>query len=158
MWRIRRSVRGHDASGADRLPPIDLSSSRHYDLTNIKLVEWIFQMLHEKRFKSIVCEPVCTTFSPAQHPASRSYSQPLGFDRAEPKTFLGNTLAFRCLAAIKWFAWRCYALALLEQPQLSKMACRFGDSCCRLGLPRPSSTLVRSAASTDWVGAWALRA
>ena len=102
-------------------PPIDLSSSRHYDLTNVKLVEWIFQMLHEKRFKSIVCEPVCTTFSPAQHPASRSYSQPLGFDRAEPKTLLGNTLASRCLA-IKWFAWRCYALALLEQPQLSKMA------------------------------------
>lgn len=102
-------------------PPIDISSSPHYDITNPKLLNWIFQMIAEGRFKGVVCEPVCTTFSPAQHPASRSYAQPLGFNRKDPKTKLGNTIAFRCLA-ILWFAWRNEVLALLEQPQLSKMA------------------------------------
>jgi hypothetical protein len=101
--------------------PIDLSASKHYDLRDLKLVNWIFQMLFERRFRSIVCEPVCTTFSPAQHPASRSYDNPLGFDRKDPKTFLGNIIAFRCLAII-WFAWRQSIPSLLEQPRLSKMA------------------------------------
>ena len=109
------------AQGLVVCPPIDLSDSKHYDLRNVKLVNWILQMLHEERFKSIVCEPVCTTFSPAQHPASRSYEQPLGFQRDHPKTLLGNIIAFRCLT-ILWFAWRCSIPSLLEQPQLSKMA------------------------------------
>eukprot|EP00435_Cladocopium_sp_Y103_P016191 s1218_g4.t1 len=109
------------AQGLRVCTPIDISNSKHYDLTNIKLVDWIFQMIFEKRFKSVVCEPVCTTFSPAQHPASRSYQEPLGFDRTCPKTLLGNMLAFRCLA-ILWFALRHDAVGLLEQPQLSKMA------------------------------------
>ena len=52
--------------------PIDLSKSSHYDVTDLKLVEWVFQMIAEKRFRSIIVEPVCRTFSPAQHPASRS--------------------------------------------------------------------------------------
>lgn len=101
--------------------PIDISNSRHYDITDLKLLNWIFQMIAEGRFKAVIVEPVCTTFSPAQHPASRSYANPLGFDRKDPKTLLGNTIAFRCLA-IMWFAWRWEILALLEQPQLSKMA------------------------------------
>ena len=47
--------------------------------------------------------------------------QPLGFDRGDPKTFLGNLIAFRCLAIV-WFAARVGAIAMLEQPRLSKMA------------------------------------
>ena len=101
--------------------PIDLSSSPHHDMRSPKLLNWIFQMIHEKRFRSVVCEPPCTTFSPAQHPAVRSYENPLGFDRGDPKTWLGNLLAFRCLA-ILWFCWRELIIALLEQPRLSKMA------------------------------------
>ena len=102
--------------------PIDLSASPHFNIENTRLLEWIFQMLFEKRFLSIMCEPVCTTFSPAQHPASRSYDRPLGFCRTDRKTFIGNLIAFRCLAII-WFAGiRCKAPALLEQPLLSKMA------------------------------------
>eukprot|EP00435_Cladocopium_sp_Y103_P052384 s978_g16.t1 len=102
-------------------PPIDLSSSRHYDLRSLKLINWIFDMIAGGRFGSVVCEPVCTTFSPAQHPASRSYDQPLGFNRTDPKTLLGNLIAFRCLA-IAWFAFRHAVIALVEQPHLSKMA------------------------------------
>ena len=88
---------------------------------NHKLLDWIFQMILERRFKSLICEPPCTTFSPAQHPASRSYAMPLGYDRKDPKTLLGNLLAFRGFA-ILWFAWRCGTPALLETPYLSKMA------------------------------------
>ena len=68
-----------------------------------------------------MCEPVCRTSSPAQHPASRSYDNPLGFNRLEEKIWIGNMLAFRCLA-ICWFAWRHFLPTLLEQPLLSKMA------------------------------------
>ena len=109
------------ARGLEVCPPIDLSNSKHYDLRDLRLVEWIYQMIAERRFKSVICEPVCTTFSPAQHPASRSYAQPLGFERTNPKTYLGNLIAFRCLS-ILWVAWRYAVIALLEQPQLSKMA------------------------------------
>ena len=50
----------------------------------LRLIEWIFHMLQSERFKAVLCEPVCTTFSPAQRPASRSYDhQPLGFDRSD---------------------------------------------------------------------------
>ena len=101
--------------------PIDLSKSPHHDISNHKLLDWIFQMIHEKRFRSLICEPPCTTFSPAQHPASRSYKMPFGFDRRDPKTHLGNLLAFRSFA-ILWFAWRCGTPSLLETPYLSKMA------------------------------------
>ena len=101
--------------------PIDISGSQHCDLKDLRLVEWIFHMIATRRFRSVFVEPVCTTFSPAQHPASRSYAVPLGFDRRNPKTHLGNLLAFRCLA-ILWFALRHEVIGLLEQPRLSKMA------------------------------------
>ena len=101
--------------------PIDLSQSPAFDLGSEKLLDGIFQMIAEKRFRSLALEPPCTTFSPAQYPASRSYDNPLGFDRKEKKTYLGNLLAFRCLT-IAWFAWRFDLPSLLEQPRLSKMA------------------------------------
>ena len=107
--------------GFSTCTPIDLSNSPHHDIGNYKLVDWIFQMIKNKRFKGLACEPPCTTFSPAQHPASRSYKCPLGFDRKERKTYLGNLLAFRSFA-ILWFAWRRGTPSLLETPFLSKLA------------------------------------
>ena len=107
--------------GLSTCPPIDLSRSPHHDIGNDKLLGWICQMIFEKRFRSLICEPPCTTFSPAQHPASKSYTKPLGYDRRDPKTFLENLLAFRSFT-ILWFAWRCGAPSLLETPHLSKMA------------------------------------
>ena len=101
--------------------PIDLSASPHFNLESAKLVDWILQMISEKRFRSGMCEPVCRTFSPAQHPSSRSYQNPLGFDRTEKHTLLGNIIAFRCIL-FAWFFWRHSAPSLLEQPKLSKMA------------------------------------
>lgn len=109
------------AEGLTVCPPIDLSYSKHYDLRDLRLLEWIFDMIVSGRFEAVIVEPVCTTFSPAQHPSSRSYSQPEGFDRSDPKTLLGNIIAFRCLAIV-WFAYRHNIIALLEQPHLSKMA------------------------------------
>ena len=101
--------------------PIDLSRSPHFNLADLKLVNWIITMIRTKRFKSIMLEPPCTTFSPAQHPASRSYACPLGFDRLDKKTLLGNTLAFRSFI-IAWVAFQIGCPTLLEQSRLSKMA------------------------------------
>ena len=100
---------------------IDISRSKHFDLVNLDLLWWILGMIQHGRFKAVCCEPPCTTFSPAQHPASRSYSQPLGFCPADPKTLLGNVLAFRCLV-ICWYAARYERPSLLERSRLSKMA------------------------------------
>ena len=101
--------------------PIDLSRSSQFDVCDVRLLEWVLFMLSEHRLHAVLCEPPCTTFSAAQHPSSRSYQCPLGFDRKDVKTLLGNTLAFRCLTML-WFAHRIAAVGLLEQPRLSKMA------------------------------------
>ena len=101
--------------------PIDLSKSPHFDLRSIDLLWWILGVIRSGRFRSVCCEPPCNTFSPAQHPASRSYSQPLGFDRLDARTLLGNILAFRCLI-ICWCSSIYHRPSLLEQPHLSKMA------------------------------------
>ena len=82
--------------GLNVLPPIELSDSPHFDLGNGRLLEWICFMLQTGKIRSIMCEPPCTSFSPAAHPAVRSYKEPLGFNRKCRKTSLGNLLAFRC--------------------------------------------------------------
>ena len=106
--------------GYSVMPPIELSDSRRFDLTDIKLYTWLCNMLKSKRLRSIMLEPVCTSFSPAAHPSVRSYAVPKGFCRTCPKTLLGNIIAFRCIA-LAWYASLCGAPSLLEQPRLSKM-------------------------------------
>eukprot|EP00435_Cladocopium_sp_Y103_P034882 s2166_g9.t1 len=102
-------------------PNLDLSESKHYDLTSLRFMEWLIYMLEEGRFKSFLIEPPCTSFSPAAHPAVRSYREPLGFDRLHPKTLHGNTLAFRSLVLLR-VAKRAGRPCGLEQSRLSKMA------------------------------------
>ena len=107
--------------GLTVMPPIELSDSPHFDLGSLRLLEWLCFMLQKGRIRSIMCEPPCTTFSPAAHPAVRSYSQPLGFDRKCRKTWLGNLLAFRCFF-LMIVAKHYNRPSLLEQPFLSKMS------------------------------------
>ena len=78
-------------------------------------------MIESDRFRSFLSEPPCTTYSPAAHPAVRSYAEPLGYDRTDPKTWLGNLLAFRSFLLLRHgrrFGRPCGT----EQPRLSKMA------------------------------------
>eukprot|EP00435_Cladocopium_sp_Y103_P046984 s552_g13.t1 len=102
------------------MPPIELSDSPHYDLRDLRVVNWLCNMLQSKKLRSIMLEPVCTTFSPAAHPCIRSYEEPKGFSRTNPKTIAGNIIAFRCLF-LAWIASLCDAPCLVEQPRLSKM-------------------------------------
>ena len=102
-------------------PPIELSNSEHYDISNTRLIEWLCFMITSGKIRSCMFEPPCTSFSPAAHPAVRSYSQPLGFDRMFWKTWLGNLLAFRCFI-LMLVAWHAGRPSLFEQPFLSKMA------------------------------------
>ncbi|CAK0892050.1 unnamed protein product [Prorocentrum cordatum] len=102
-------------------PVIDISYSRHYDLSSCRLMEWAAWMLYEGRILTFAAEPPCTTFSPAAHPAVRSCRQPIGFNRSDPKTRLGNLLAFRCML-LMLVGLRVEAPGGLEQPRLSKMA------------------------------------
>ena len=106
--------------GRSVAPVLDLTHSRHYDLTSDRLTEWIIYMLEENRFRSFLIAPPCTSFSPAAHPAVRSYREPLGFDRLNPKVLLGNRLAFRALLLLR-VGRRCFRPCGAEQSRLSKM-------------------------------------
>lgn len=81
-------------------------------------------MIEQGRFRSFLCEPPCTTFSPATYSSVRSYSLPEGYDRSCPKTWLENKLAFRSCVLLKHgrpgrrFNRPCGK----EQPRRSKMA------------------------------------
>ena len=108
------------ARGWNVAPVLDLSESAHYDLGSLRLLEWIIHMIEEGRFRSFMVEPPCTTFSPAAHPAVRSYREPLGFDRLDPKTLPGNLLAFRALILLR-VGRRCGTPCAAEQSRLSKM-------------------------------------
>ena len=102
-------------------PPLDISDLLHFDICNLRLLDWILYMITQRRLRAVMVEPVCTTFSPAAHPAVWSYKVPLGYDRKCPKTLRGNIIAFRCLV-IAWYCSTVSAPVLLEQPRLSKMA------------------------------------
>ena len=102
-------------------PPLDLSASEHYDLGDLRLLEWVIYMVEENRFRSFLLEPPCTTFSPAAHPCLRSYVEPYGFDRMHPRVMHGNCLSFRSLVLMR-VGRRCARPCGLEQPRRSKMA------------------------------------
>ena len=101
--------------------PIEISDSLFFDVTKTELLNWICNMIKSRRIRSIMVEPVCTTFSAAAHPSCRSYSLPEGYSRTDPKTMQGNCIAFRCLFLL-WYAAIHECPALGEQPRLSKMA------------------------------------
>ena len=102
-------------------PVLDLSNSKQYNIKSVRMLEWIFFMLDERRFASFLLAPPCTTFSPAAHPAVRSYQQPRGFCRTLPKVSHGNGLAFKSILVLR-HGRRRRRPGLLEQPRLSKMA------------------------------------
>ena len=102
-------------------PVIDLSESRHYNLASLDFLDWAIWMIQEGRIRSFFVEPPCTTFSPAAHPAVRSYREPLGFNRLDPKTWTGNILALRALTLLL-VGYHCDRPYGLEQSRLSKMA------------------------------------
>ena len=100
-------------------PIIDLSFSQQFDLTNGRVVEWLIFLLENDRLQSFLVSPPCTTFSPAAHPACRSYECPRGFSNSE-KVLLGNRLAFVSLALLM-VGLRLKKFGLGEQPRRSKM-------------------------------------
>ena len=81
-------------------PCLDLDSSVHYDLSSVDLIRWICYLLESGLLDGLMVQPPCTTFSPAQHPASRSYSQTRGYCPTEPRTLLGTTLALHGFSAM----------------------------------------------------------
>ena len=106
-------------------PPLDLSRSRHYNMSDLRLLEWALAMLESGRIYAFMTGPPCTTFSAAAHPCCRSYDQPLGYDRCDEKTLEGNLHSFRSFILMK-ASVRLRRPSLLEQPFLSKMAWTFG--------------------------------
>ena len=76
-----------NAMGFVCAPVLDLSFSRHYDLSDLRLLEWAIHMIEEGLFRSYMVEPPCTSFSPAAHPCVRSYEIPLWFRQTRGEDF-----------------------------------------------------------------------
>ena len=70
--------------------------------------------------KAFLVAPPCTTFSPAAHPALRSYSQPQGYNLSHPRVIVGNLLAYASLCLL-FAGLRLKIFGLGEQPRRSKM-------------------------------------
>ena len=101
-------------------PVIDLDRSRHFDCGALRVIAWLFHLIESGKLDSFMIAPPCTTFSPAQHPASRGYDRPRGYDPLDPKTLQGTTIALRALS-LMMMAVRYNIPGLLEQPRRSKM-------------------------------------
>ena len=102
-------------------PAVDIGESPAFNMEWLRTLEWILHLLQNRRLRSFLVAPPCTTFSSAAHPACRSYSNPRGFIPSSRKTHLGTTLALRALTLV-FFAIMVGAIGVLEQPRLSKMA------------------------------------
>ncbi len=102
-------------------PCLDLDSSPFFDLASLDLFRWVAHLLESSLLDGFLVQPPCTTFSPAQHPALRSYALPRGFQPTERRTLLGTCLALRGLG-LMLVASRVRAIGMLEQSRRSKMA------------------------------------
>ena len=102
-------------------PSMDIAESPAFNMQWLRTLEWLIHLLQRRRLRSFLVAPPCATFSPAAHPACRSYSKPRGFVPTAPKTLLGTVLALRALT-LMFVALSVGAIGVLEQPCLSKMA------------------------------------
>ena len=106
-------------------PVLDISISYQYDLTSLRVIEWLLYMMEAKRLMSFLTSPPCTTFSPAAFPPLRTYRLPMGLDVHHPRVFLGNQLAFSSLTLIV-AALRYQVFGLAETPLRWRRAIELG--------------------------------
>ncbi len=83
-------------------PPIDISYSEEFDMSSFHLLRWLSYLVAERKVKSIMLEPPCTTFSIMRRPRLRSRFAPYGFDLLDPFTLSGNLFACRSGAISMW--------------------------------------------------------
>ena len=101
-------------------PILDITYSRHYNLTDGRVIEWVIFLMEQGRLRAFLVAPPCTTFSAAAHPCLRSYAIPEGFDRNHPRVWIGNRLAFASISLLS-AGLRLRVFGLGEQPRRSKM-------------------------------------
>lgn len=100
-------------------PPIDLSKSEEYDVSQVRVISWLFHLIERGSLRGFMLEPPCTTFSIMRRPALRSAEAPFGFDPRDPQTRDGNVLAHRSLQLLKKAAVHRVS-GVLERPFTAK--------------------------------------
>ena len=101
-------------------PPLDLSLSKEYDLTNSRVIEWLTFLVGEKRLLGFMLNPPCTTFSIMRRPRLRSAEVPYGFEPGDPQTATGTALAQRSFQVVA-VGDRNASCGVLETPHSSYM-------------------------------------
>ena len=94
-------TRAIQALGISVGPPIELSFSEEYDVSQQHVISWLSFLVEQRLVLGIMVEPPCTTFSIIRRPALRSRDEPYGFQPRETKTLVGNTLAARACQLMK---------------------------------------------------------
>ena len=69
-------------------PPLDLSLSAEYDLTQVHVISRLTDMVVQGRQRAFFLSPPCTTFSMMRRPRLRSVEVPFGFNPSDPQTHM----------------------------------------------------------------------
>ena len=77
-------------------------------------------MVEERKVRSFLVAPPCTTFSSAAHRSLRFYAKPEGYDPYHPRVIVANLLASAALLLL-YVGLRLRIFRLGEQPRRSKM-------------------------------------
>lgn len=101
-------------------PPLDLTWSTEYDLTQIHVISWLTDMVVKGRLLAFFLSPPCTTFSIMRRPRLRSIEMPFGFCTSDPQTRTGTVLAGRSMQ-LMYVGARHGATGIAETPYSSYM-------------------------------------
>ena len=101
-------------------PPLDLTWSPEYDLTQIHVISWLTDMVVRGRLLAFFLSPPCTTFSIMRRPRLRSIEIPFGFCTSDPQTRTGTVLAGRSMQ-LMYVGARHGATGIAETPYSSYM-------------------------------------
>ena len=88
------------ARGWTVCPPIDISFSPEYDMTQSHVMSWVSHLIVNRLIESFSVEPPRATFSIMRRPQLRSKQKPYGFDTEHEQTRIGTLLALRGLQCL----------------------------------------------------------
>ena len=103
-------------------PQVSIKESPVYDIMQLRTLEWLIHLIHQKKLKSFLCWPPSATFRFGSWPSWRSASFPKGSWPGQPRTRAANGLALRYLSLL-FTAIESGAVGALIHPGCSPLSC-----------------------------------
>ena len=102
-------------------PQVSIKVSPAYDIMQLRTLEWLIHLIHQKKLKSFLCWPPSATFRFGSWPSWRSASSPKGYWPSLPRTRAANGLALRYLSLL-FTAVESGAVGALIHPSCSPLS------------------------------------